>query len=72
MRSRIASTVIVLLLASSARNAFADVVTVERERVLMGTRCSLVLQGEDKAALENAATAAFETIAHLELSLIHI
>jgi hypothetical protein len=41
-------------------------VTVERERVLMGTRCSLVLQGEDAAALEDAATAAFETIARLE------
>jgi len=32
----------------------------------MGTRCSLVLQGEDAAALEDAATAAFETIARLE------
>jgi thiamine biosynthesis lipoprotein ApbE len=52
-----------LLLAGVAS---ADVATVERERVLMGTRCSLVLQGEDPAALEAAATAAFETIARLE------
>ena len=40
--------------------------TVERERYLMGTRCSIVLQGGDADALESAATAAFETIARLE------
>src|SRR5690348_4853808 len=64
LRSRVA--VSVLLVAFSVGPAIADVVTVERERVLMGTRCSLVLQGEDAAALETAATRAFETIAHLE------
>jgi len=79
LRSRIVLSL--LLLAFAARQAAPDVVaptsvtptsvtptsvTVERERILMGTRCSLVLQGEDAAALEDAATAAFETIARLE------
>jgi len=64
LRSRIVLSL--LLLAFAPRHAAADTVTVERERVLMGTRCSLVLQGEDAAALEDAATAAFETIARLE------
>ncbi len=77
MRLRLASLIAVLSLAalprgvpaaeatSPAINAPASV-TVERERVLMGTRCSIVLQGDDVAALESAATAAFETIARLE------
>ena len=66
MRSRIVASVLFLLLAFAARPAAADVVTVERERVLMGTRCSLVLQGDDTARLETAATKAFDTIARLE------
>lgn len=41
-------------------------VTVERERVLMGTRCTIVLQGGDADALNEAATAAFAAIARCE------
>ncbi len=40
--------------------------TLERERVLMGTRCALVLHGEDREALDAAATAAFDAIARCE------
>ncbi|MEP7027423.1 MAG: FAD:protein FMN transferase [Candidatus Eisenbacteria bacterium] len=67
---------LVLFLAAGASSAApvsapvdassGPILTVERERVLMGTRCSIVLQGGDQAALETAATAAFETIARLE------
>ncbi len=52
------------LLPSPVRAATS--LTVERERVLMGTRCALVLQGEDRDALDAAATAAFDAIARCE------
>src|SRR5687767_3765659 len=46
--------------------ASGGVVTVERERYLMGTRCSMHLEGSDQAQLEQAASAAFDEIARLE------
>ena len=71
MRYRAAAALVVLLHAISPGPARAGAtapatLTVERERYLMGTRCSIVLQGDDAAQLEAAATAAFETIAQLE------
>lgn len=70
---RLAPGVAVLILAvcagpapAATRPATPANVTIERERILMGTRCSVMLQGENEAALEAAATAAFETIARLE------
>ena len=66
MRFRFALSLLLLAGVASADVVTASTVTIERERVLMGTRCVLVLQGEDPAALEGAATAAFETIARLE------
>ncbi len=70
---RLSPVVAVLVLAACAGRAPAETlpaapanVTIERERILMGTRCSIVLQGENEVALETAATAAFETIARLE------
>jgi thiamine biosynthesis lipoprotein ApbE len=52
--------------ASAIAPARLATATIERERILMGTRCALVLQGDDADALDAAATAAFETIARLE------
>ena len=46
--------------------AAARLVTVERERYLMGTRARFLLQGEDAGVLESAAGAAFDEIARLE------
>ena len=70
MRYRTAASLVVLLFPVCPGHAHAiaapTTLTVERERYLMGTRCSIVLQGEDAAQLESAATAAFETIAQLE------
>ncbi len=47
-------------------HAAGGTLTVERERYLMGTRCTILLQGDDRAALDAAATAAFDEIARLE------
>lgn len=53
----------VLLLAAATSLRAGEAVTVERERFLMGTRCTVLLQGDDAARLDAAATAAFEAIA---------
>lgn len=52
--------------AGTSARAQAGTVTIERERFLMGTRCTILLQGGDPAALDAAATAAFDEIARLE------
>src|SRR5688572_33153078 len=44
----------------------AETISVERERYLMGTRFTMLLQGADRAALESAATAAFDEVARYE------
>ena len=44
----------------------AETISVERERYLMGTRFTVLLQGADRAALESAATAAFDEVARYE------
>jgi thiamine biosynthesis lipoprotein ApbE len=67
---RLATLVVTLIpafvsLAPSLAGANASL-TVEREQVLMGTRCTLVLQGEGQEALDAAATAAFAAIARCE------
>ena len=62
----IALCALILLLAVPGPAASAETVTVERERYLMGTRFTILLQGEERAALESAATAAFEAVARYE------
>jgi len=44
----------------------AETISVERERYLMGTRFTMLLQGADRVALESAATAAFDEVARYE------
>ncbi|HKA23721.1 MAG TPA: FAD:protein FMN transferase, partial [Candidatus Eisenbacteria bacterium] len=60
----VASMVLLLLFA---RPSFAA--TIERSRYLMGTSLSLTLVGDDPAALETAATRAYEEVARIEGSL---
>src|SRR5262249_25264768 len=60
----VASMVLLLLFA---RPSFAA--TIERSRYLMGTSLSLTLVGDDPAALEAAATRAYEEAARIEGSL---
>jgi len=64
--ARLVSLAVALFVLVPPHAIGAPTVTVERERVLMGTRCTLVLQGEHQAALDDAATAAFEAIARCE------
>ena len=46
--------------------AVAETLVVERERYLMGTRFTMLLQGSDRTALESAAAAAFDEVARVE------
>ncbi|MEO6461673.1 MAG: FAD:protein FMN transferase, partial [Candidatus Eisenbacteria bacterium] len=57
---------LVLLVAGVRPAASSETLTVERERYLMGTRFTVLLQGEDRAALESAASAAFDAVARYE------
>ena len=62
----IACALLLLLVPAAWPVAAAEVVTVERERFLMGTRFAIHLEGEDPEALESAATAAFDEVARYE------
>ena len=62
----LALAVIALIAFGAPAHAGATVVTVDRERFLMGTRCTIRLEGGDRAELEAAATAAFDAMARLE------
>jgi thiamine biosynthesis lipoprotein ApbE len=44
----------------------AEPVIVERERYLMGTRFTILLQGDERASLDAAASAAFDEVARYE------
>lgn len=68
--SRPLRTAFLLLLALSTATAVpagaATHVTVERERYLMGTRFTILLQGDEAASLDAAASAAFDEVARCE------
>src|SRR5688572_12601211 len=65
---RVALLLLLALPAAMAANPARATtpVTVERERYLMGTRFSILLQGDEAASLDAAASAAFDEVARCE------